>query len=379
MPGFLHSRAMRYRRMPIEIESPEELGYGAIDHNLAESSFRDQRLSDLGIAVDVDGLLLAYGDHLGDPDLREVIAAHAGVAPDEVIVTPGAAPALFLTASSLLEPGSHAVVLRTNYATNLETPRLLGADLDVLDLQPDDGFALDLDRLAELLRPDTQLVSLTYPHNPTGTMIGPDTLDAVVDLVEANGTRLLLDETYGDMTYGERLPSAACLSERAISVSSLSKTYGLPGLRIGWMLCRDAELRQTLLAAKEQVLICGATLDEAIAAQVLESRDRLLPPIRARIAEHLDLVRTWIAAEPRFDWVEPAGGVVGFPWLVEDAGIDVEHFYEVLNGDFATYVGPGHWFEQDRRFFRLGFGWPTTDELTGGLANLSAAADQATR
>jgi aspartate/methionine/tyrosine aminotransferase len=364
---------VRYRRLPIEIESPEELGYGAIDANLAESSYRDQRLSDLGVAVDVDDLLLAYGDHLGDPDLRAVVAAHAGVAADEVLVTPGAAAALFLTATALLQPGDHAVVLRTNYATNLETPRLLEADLEVLDLSPADGFALDLDRLAALLRPDTKLVSLTYPHNPTGTMIRPDELQAVVDLVEANGTRLLLDETYGDMAYGERLPSAAALSERAVSVSSLSKTYGLPGLRIGWVLCRDPGLRETLLAAKEQVLICGATLDEAIAARVLEAKDRLLPPIRERIAEHLQVVRDWIAGDGAFEWVEPSGGVVGFPWLV-DEGVDVERFYAVLNGDLATYVGPGHWFEQDRRFFRLGFGWPTTEELQRGLANLSAAA-----
>jgi aspartate/methionine/tyrosine aminotransferase len=368
---------MRYRRMPIEIESPEELGYGAIDCNLAESSFRDQRLSDLDVEVDLDQALLAYGDHLGDPDLRAVLAAHAGVQPDEVIVTPGAAAALFLTASSLLERGDHAVILRSNYATNLETPRLLEADIDVLDLHPEDGFALDLDRLAELVRPETKLVSLTYPHNPTGTMIRADDLAAVVDLVEARGTRLLLDETYGDMAYDQRLPAAAALSERAISVSSVSKTYGLPGLRIGWLLCRDPEVRETLLAAKEQVLICGATLDEAIAARVLEARERLLPPIRATIAEHVGIVRDWIAEDGRFDWVEPSGGVVGFPWLVD--GVDVERFYEVLNGELATYVGPGHWFEQERRFFRLGFGWPTTDELQRGLANLSAAAADAAR
>jgi aspartate/methionine/tyrosine aminotransferase len=366
---------MRYRRMPIEIESPEELGYGAIECNLAESSFRDQRLRDLGVEVDVDELLLAYGDHLGDPDLRRAIAAHAAVDPDEVIVTPGAAAALFLTSTSLLEPGDHAVVLRTNYATNLETPRLIAADVDPLDLRPEHGFVLDVDRLAARLRPDTKVVSLTYPHNPTGTMIDADTLHAVVDLVEANGSRLVLDETYGDMAYGDRLPCAAALSPSAVSVSSLSKTYGLPGLRIGWLICRDPALRETLLAAKEQVLICGATLDEAIAARVLEARERLLPPIRSTIADHLAIVRDWIAGDDRFDWVQPQGGVVGFPWLAD--GVDVERFYAVLNGDLATYVGPGHWFEQDRRFFRLGFGWPTADELRRGLANLSAAAEAA--
>ena len=368
---------MRYRRMPIEIESPEELGYGAIDCNLAESSFRDQRLADLDVAVDVDDLLLAYGDHLGDPDLRRAVADQAGVAPHEVIVTPGAAAALFLTATSLLEPGDHAVILRTNYATNIETPRMIGADIDFLDLDPADGFTLDLDRLAALLRPTTRMVSLTYPHNPSGTMIDPATLQAVVDLVERAGTRLAFDETYGDMAYGERLPAAAALSDRAVSVSSLSKTYGLPGLRIGWLVCRDPVLRETLLAAKEQVFICGATLDEAIAARVLEARGRLLPPIRDRIAAHLEIVATWVGGDDRFDWVQPSGGVVGFPWLRPDAGVEVERFYAVLNGDLATYVGPGHWFEQDRRHFRLGFGWPTTAELERGLANLSDAATRA--
>jgi aspartate/methionine/tyrosine aminotransferase len=362
--------------MPIEIESPEELGYGAIDANLAESSFRDQRLRDLGIDVDVDDLLLAYGDHLGDPELREVLARQAGVGPDDVLVTPGAAAALFLTSTSLLEPGDHAVVLRTNYATNIETPRLLGADLDFCDLRAEDDFALDLDRLAGLLRPDTKLVSLTYPHNPTGTTLSADELRAVVDLVEERGLRLVLDETYGDLAHGERLPCAASLSERVVAVSSLSKAYGLPGLRIGWLLCRDPQLRETLLAAKEQVLICGATLDEALAARVLQARDRLLPAIRTTVLDHLAVVREWMEADDRFTWVEPSGGVVGFPWLV-DEGVDVDRFYAVLNGDHATYVGPGHWFEQDRRFFRLGFGWPTTDELRRGLAALSAAAEAA--
>ncbi len=115
--------------MPIEIESPEQLGYDTITNNLSESSVADRRLADLGIDLASDGLgldelLLCYGDHLGDPPLREAVAAQGdGLNADDVIVTPGAAAALFATATSLLEPGDHAVVVRTNYATNLETPR----------------------------------------------------------------------------------------------------------------------------------------------------------------------------------------------------------------------------------------------------------------
>ena len=119
---------MRYRRMPIEIESPEELGYDAIANNLSESSFSDMRLSDHAIDGDVSGLLLQYGDHLGLPRLREGIAAGASpLSPADVIVTAGAAPALFAIATALLSAGDHVLIESPNYATNLETPRTLGA------------------------------------------------------------------------------------------------------------------------------------------------------------------------------------------------------------------------------------------------------------
>src|SRR3954468_1949789 len=109
--------------MPIEVESPEELGYDTIAYNLSESSVSDRRLADLGLDIDLDELVLCYGDHLGDPVLREAVADGAGVdvvTPDDVLVTPGAAAALFAIATALLEPGEHMVVVRTNYATNLE-------------------------------------------------------------------------------------------------------------------------------------------------------------------------------------------------------------------------------------------------------------------
>src|SRR3954454_25225387 len=135
--------------MPIEVESPEQLGYDAIAHNLSESSVADRRLSDLGITVAVDDLLLCYGDYLGHPPLREAIAAQdSRLHPDHVLVTPGAAAALFAVATGLLDAGDHAVVVRPNYATNLETPRAIGADLEALDVSFDDRWQLDVDRLA---------------------------------------------------------------------------------------------------------------------------------------------------------------------------------------------------------------------------------------
>lgn len=364
--------------MPIEVESPEQLGYDTITNNLSESSVADRRLRDLGLSLDLDDLLLCYGDHLGDPVLREAVAAGGGLTPDDVLVTAGAAAALFCTATALLEPGDHAVVVRTNYATNLETPRAIGADLDVVDLSFDDGWRLDIERVRALVRPGhTKLISVTQPHNPTGTMFDLATLQALVTLAESSGAVLLVDETYRDLTHGEALPLAASLSSRAISISSLSKAYGLPGLRIGWAINRDPALSELLLAAKEQMLICGATIDEHIAGEVLSRRAEVLPPILADVRVRLGVVRTWLAGQSTFEWVEPSGGVVGLVRARPDVPLDAARFHHGLLAEHGTYVGPGHWFEVDDRHFRLGFGWPTPAELDAGLAALSAAAEDA--
>jgi aspartate/methionine/tyrosine aminotransferase len=371
--------------MPIEVESPEQLGYDTITNNLSESSVADRRLSDLGLDFaltpggGLDDLLLCYGDHLGDPALRDAIAAGGdGVRADDVIVMPGAAAALFAVSTSCLEAGDHAVIVRTNYATNLETPRAIGADLSVVDLAYEDGWALDVDRIEAEVRPGaTKLISVTCPHNPTGTMLGRADLEALAALAERAGTVLLVDETYRDLTHGPLLPMAATLSPRVISVASMSKAYGLPGLRIGWAVCRDSTLVETLLAAKEQMVICGATLDEAIAARVIAERDRVLDPIRADVVARLAIVREWMAAQSTFEWVEPAGGVVGFVRFAPHVRVDTDRFYDRLLTGYGTYVGPGHWFEADDRYFRLGYGWPTVGELRAGLDALTAAAGEA--
>ncbi len=359
--------------MPIEVESPEQLGYDTITNNLSESSVADRRLSDLGITLSgtgagtaLDELLLCYGDHLGDPVLREAVAAGGeGLNADNVIVTPGAAAALFATATSLLEPGDHTVVVRTNYATNLETPRAIGADLEVVDLSFDDDWRLDIDRLTALVRPGTtRLISVTCPHNPTGTMLDLATLHALVELAESSGAVLLVDETYRELTHDSPMPLVATLSPRAISVSSMSKAFGLPGLRVGWAVCRDPQLAETLLAAKEQMVICGPTIDEAIAGRVLSDRERVLAPILADVRARLAVVRDWMA-EPGGVRVDRTGGGCGRPrsFPRRTSRVDTERFYERLLAEYGTYVGPGHWFEVDDRHFRLGFGWPTPDEL----------------
>ena len=367
---------MHYRRTPIEVESPEQLGYAAIKNNLAESAFSDRRLTDYGIHADVGELLLPYGDHLGSEKLRAlIVSGSSDLRPDDVLITTGAAAALFIVASALLEPGAHALICAPNYVTNLETPRAIGADVERIELRFEDGWRLDTESVAHRLRPNTRLVSVTYPHNPTGSMISANELRALVRIVESHAqARLLVDETYRELAYEHPLPMATSLSPRALGVSSMSKVYGLPGLRVGWLTCRDESLMQTLLAAKEQIFISGAVIDEELAARVLERRSTILSLVQETVREHLAVVRDWMQASDRFEWVEPQAGVVCFPRIRPDVGVDVDEFYRTLFHEHGTYVGGGHWFDQDRRFFRVGFAWPPKAELTRGLETLEASA-----
>jgi aspartate/methionine/tyrosine aminotransferase len=369
---------MRYVRMPIERESPEELGYGNIAFNLSESSIRDRSLKDF--MSDIGDLVLFYGSHRGDDRLRALIAeaSGGGVAASDVLVTAGAAGALFIIATSLLSAADHLVVVRPNYATNIETPRAIGCGISYVDLAFENRFRLDLDAVAAALRPNTRLISVTCPHNPTGTMMSAADLKSLVALAEKHGSRLLVDETYRDMTYGTPLPVAATLSPRAISVCSMSKSYGVPGIRIGWLVTRDRDLYENLLAAKEQIGICGSVVDEAIASRVLERRAALMSEAMSTIRHHLGIMRDWIEREPLVEWIEPAGGVVCLPRLKGPAVRDMAAFHKRLLAEHGTYVGPGHWFEVPDEYVRIGFGWPTETELRKGLAAISSTLRAAT-
>lgn len=366
---------MKYLRMPIEIESPEEQGYDTIRFNLSESSMRDRKLSELGLGL--DDLTLAYGAHRGAPGLRALIARQSNVAEADVLTTAGAAGALFIIATTLLDKGDHLVVVRPNYATNIETPRAIGCAIDYVDLKFEDGFRLDVERVERLLRADTKLISVTTPHNPTGVSLNEPALRRLIALAEARGIHLLVDETYREMSFVAKLPVAASLSPRAISVASMSKSYGIPGVRVGWIVNRDPKLMERFLAAKEQIGICGSVIDERIAEAALEQSVTWLETVARTNHQALNTITTWIAGEPRLEWVKPDGGCVCFPRIRAEAGIDVEKFYRTLTVDHAACVGPGHWFEQDRRHMRIGFGWPLAAELKGGLAAISASLDAA--
>ncbi len=220
-------------------------------------------------------------------------------------------------------------------------------------------------------------MSLTYPHNPSGVVIDEKTLRKIIELVERKGIYLLMDETYREMTFRQKLPIAASLSDRVISVSSMSKAFGLPGIRIGWILCKDKKLMETFLAAKEQIFITNSVVDEEIALQFLKRKDKNFLPIKESILKNFGIVKNFMSSQNVLEWVEPSGGCVCFPRIKPSISLDVKKFHHHLLHTFSTYVGRGRWFDEDDRYFRLGYSWDKTEKLEKGLQQILKAVDLA--
>lgn len=364
--------------MIIEQEAPNLVGWENMDVNLSESSVRDRSLREL--QVDLSDLSLPYGHHFGEPKLRTLIAEQSGannIGADDVIVTAGAAGALFLLSSSLLEPADELVVAMPNYATNYETPHAIGVDVVYIQQDIDDDFALDVAAYEAAVTPRTRLISITTPHNPSGAVVPTEDLQRLVDLAERNDCLLLVDETYREMTYGETVPLAASLSPRVISVSSMSKSWGVPGIRVGWLVCTDRELIMKLIAGKEQIAITGSVVDEEIAFHILANRHRIWPGIQTEIDAGLAVMTEWIRAEPRVRWVQPQAGAACLIDVVGATDEQMTRIYATLRNERRLWVAPGYWFKMPLSHMRIGFAWePDPTDTRRGLDIISQTLDE---
>ena len=188
----------------------------------------------------------------------------------------------------------------------------------------------------------------------------------------------MLDETYREMSFTEKLPIAASLSGNVISISSMSKSYGLPGIRIGWIICKNKALMETFLAAKEQICITNSVIDEEIAFEYLKRKEQLFAPVKRTIAENCNIIKAFMANQNILEWVEPKGGCVCFPRIKKNIKLNIDKFYNILLNKYSTYIGKGHWFDEDERFMRIGYSWDKTEKLQKGLHNVLKAIEEAT-
>jgi len=260
---------------------------------------------------------LTYLETWGSDNLRDAIAGtYERVDAAHVLAFSGAQEALFWAMQELVGPGEHAVVTVPCYQSMETVTVATGADVSALLMRRENGWALDLDELRGLLRPNTKLVAVNYPNNPTGHVPDDATFCELAALCEVRDIRLFCDEVYRGLELDQErtLPQAADLSETAVSLNVASKSYGLPGLRIGWLACRDRALLERLEKRKHYTTICNPGPTEYLAALGLRNRERIWARNRGIIAANLPLFEDFFGRWAElFDWEPPMGGCVCFP------------------------------------------------------------------
>jgi len=313
------------------------------------------------------GLRLGYTESAGAPDLRRAIAAaYDTIDPDEVVVATCAEEAIFLVYHALLGPGDRALVETPCYESALQLARSTGAEVAEWHRAFADGWAYDLDALSGRLTPGTRLLYVNQPHNPTGTLMGASTFESLIGMVQERGVRLFSDEVYRGLEYapGDRLPAACDRDRRAVSMGSVSKSYGLPGLRIGWIACHDEALRRRVIDLKHYTTICASAPSEELAALALRHGPELLDRNRELVRANLDLLDGFLARHAAtFDWVRPLAGPIGFP-RVSGAG-DVDALCARLAAAGVLLL-PGSVYDEPAHV-RLGFGRANLPEALGVL------------
>ena len=312
---------------------------------------------------------LTYGDIFGQPAFLEGICQlYRDLRPEQVIPTHGAAGANHHLFCSLVEPGDKVISVLPTYQQLYSIPDSLGAQVELLPLSPDNGFLPDLARLEELARGGVKLICLNNANNPTGTFLDRAFMEQVVDVARGVGAYVLVDEVYLPLVGTEDFASVVDLYDKGVATNSLSKTYSVPGARIGWTASSPA-VADLLRPYRDYTMICCGVVNDALAVHVLENRDAVLERNRPLVLGNLAATQAWIDAEPRVSWVAPQGVSTSFIKL--DIPEDDEAFCLRLLEDEGVLLVPGSRFDMPGHA-RLGYCAPEP-VLRAGLAGLGRA------
>ena len=318
---------------------------------------------------------LGYTETFGAPDLRQAVAAtYADQNADNILCFAGASEGIFATNTVLLDKDSHAIVVTPNYQSHESLPLAI-CEATGVPLDPNDNWSLDIDRVAAAIRPNTRLLTINFPHNPTGTILPRDRYDALIALCRKHGIWILHDEIFNGLgpSDAEHLPFIADVYERGLSLGVMSKSYGLPGLRIGWIACQDRDVLSKMERLKHYLSICNSGPSERLAMIGLKARDAILARNNALIDDNLPKWDAFFARFPDlFVWRRPDGSCMAFPRYLGADG--VEAFCQRLVEEAGVLLLPSTIYsselgETPTDRFRLGFGRSGLDE---GLAAMEA-------
>lgn len=306
----------------------------------------------------LDELWLGYTETMGHPELRQAVTQlYETITPAQILVHTGAEEAIFTFLAGLFSAGDHLIVHCPGYQSHVSVAEALGCDVTRWMTREDEKWALDLDFLKDKIRPETKAVITNTPHNPTGYHMDRTVQQQLMQIASDHDLLLFSDEVYRGLEYDltDRLPAACDLYDNAISLGVMSKTYGLAGLRIGWVATRNPKVLESMLAVKDYTTICNSAPSELLATLALRHRDKVAARNLSIIRENLGLVSEFFDRHGDiFDWVPPRAGPIAFPRLKLERSID-EFCLELVEQEGVMLV-PGSNFDDDQNHFRIGFG-----------------------
>jgi len=327
---------------------------------------------------------LGYTHSRGDAELRAAVADSYGkeVGPEDVLVHAAGVEVITTLMLATLGPGDRMLVQMPCYQVLRTAPVMAGAEVDRLATDPREGWQVTVEAVEEALTPDTRVVALNSPHNPTGRVIPREELRRIAELCGDRGIVLFVDEAYRGTRYEGPVDefSASELGEHVVTLGLVSKGYGLPGLRLGWLVCRDPSMRAAVERVKDYTTICAPGPSELLATIAIRSRDRILTATRERLRAHLDLLAPLLRARSDLlDWVPPDAGPITFPTLHEAAvreitggTMDDRAVAERIRTEAGVLVIPGSLFDAPVPGLRIGFG---RANFPDGLARFEAWLD----
>ena len=299
----------------------------------------------------------ALSSHLGDSAISGISAVSGEISPDQCVVFAGAEEAIYITMHVLLSPGDHAVVISPAYQSLYEIARHIGADVSFWQMHEEDQWRPSMDELRALIRPETRCIVINTPHNPTGYHFSAPEMAELIAIAKEHDIWLFSDEVYrfGEYEPIALLPSVASHYEKGISVGVMSKSFGLAGLRVGWVAAQDTDLISRMLAWKDYTTICTSAPAEFLSIVALRHKDEIITRNREIINENRVLLRDFFARHPGlFTCQEPLAGPVCFPRYLGEEG--AEAFCDTVIRDTGVILLPETAFGTGDSHIRFGFG-----------------------
>ena len=300
---------------------------------------------------------LGYTESQGSPALRrEICKLYETIQPEEILVHSGAEEAIFLFMFAAFKEYDHVIVHSPGYQSLAEVARAAGCDVSPWRARAENGWSLDLDELRHLMRTNTKAIIINTPHNPTGYLMSREDYVAVHNFARENNLLLFSDEVYRESEYdpATRLPAGCDLGDHAISLGVTSKTYGLAGLRIGWVATKNRKIYAKMASLKDYTTICNSAPSEFLAEVAMRNRTKLAERSLGIIRNNLAVIDDLFARHPDlFSWVRPRAGSMAFPRYL---GGSVEKFCDELVKKAGVLLLPGSVYDDAQNHFRLGLG-----------------------